>query len=759
MQKHYKNKHSVLEWKRFFINHGEIGHGGNSKIYKVVKKTDKSKKEVALKDPGKLTNIKNKRFLNEIKIVINEQTNFDGILPIIEYSASKDECYWYTMPIAIPIKEKLKDSSEDKIISAILDVAKTLKNLHAKKIFHRDIKPENLFYYNGKFCLGDFGLVHYPESEELTKNNKSLGPWATMAPEMRREPKNYDGEKADIYSLAKTLWILLCKKNNCFDGVYDYNDSSIALNDAEFKHPIVDIHLLLKDCTQHDPDKRPTMADFCNRLQAWLNDKDDYIINQAKEWLFIQNQLFLTPVTSVQWTNLDDIVNILQFVTKRSNLNHLFLPTGGGTDAEKVEKAYEKGHIFIYNIGTVIQLKPKNLYMECFTNPMYNYFLLEADNIEPICRENTNTSREYCAALPNGENIISDGINYGVYNYDSDEKLPQGTLIVNRYTGGKFLFTFKMYGYNSINSTYDARHNDATIQKFRKYMEVLEFTQKLYNDGDDDFREVLDKFYSINPFKQIDKPKKQINKRSVIDNKKNIEEFVAKNFKDWDFSDCIQKYVSINKNFPLHYYVEFRIPDTSFLNCRKQIFDPDKYLCKDGKIKEFKSLNDAAEDILFITSRQNCKEICEFCESKLKAIFDCVDLDIGYGVFFHKELIRNPQVSPSHLFNKAEIMELMKNADDRHYNTLVIDENGFLKIIQDDTEDAFLFPVRNSQWVAGNNYVGRHAFLDENYINDIYMYCLTAWLRYLETGKAQYSSECWINEDEKSLLKSIKNFY
>ena len=50
---------------------------------------------------------------------------------------------------------------------------------------------------------------------------------------------------------------------------------------------------------------------------------------------------------------------------------------------------------------------------------------------------------------------------------------------------------------------------------------------------------------------------------------------------------------------------------------------------------------------------------------------------IGYGVFFHKELIRNPQVSPSHLFNKAEIMELMKNADDRHYNTLVIDENGF----------------------------------------------------------------------------------
>ena len=757
MQKYYKNKQPVLEWKKFFINHGELGHGGNSKIYKVVKKSDENKKEVALKDPGNLTNIKKKRFLNEIKIVINEQTNFEGILPIIEYSKPEDKCYWYTMPIAVPIKEKLKDSSEDTIISAILEVAKTLKNLHAKKIFHRDIKPENLFYYNGKFCLGDFGLVHYPESEQLTKNNKSLGPWATMAPEMRREPKNYDGEKADIYSLAKTLWILLCKKDNCFDGVYDYNDTSIALNDTEFKHPIVDIHLLLKDCTHHDPDKRPTMADFCNRLQAWLNDKDNHIINQAKEWFFIQNQLFLTPVTSVKWTKLDDIVNILQFVTKRSNLNHLFLPTGGGIDAEKVEEAYEKGHIFIYNIGSVIQLKPKNLYMECFTNPAYNYFLLEAENIEPICKESDNTSREYCAALPNGEYVISDGINYGVYKYDSDEKLPKGTQIVVRYTGGKFLFTFKMFGYNKISGTYDARHNDATIQEFRKYMEIIEFTQKLYTSGDDDFRESLDKFYSINPFKQIDQPKKQINKSSVIDNKKDIEEFVSKNFKDWDFSDCIQKGTIINQNSPIHYYFKFSIPN--FMNYKQKMFGPYNYLCKDGKIKEFKSLNEAAEDALFITSRQNCKEICELCENKIKSIFNLVNLDFDYGLFFHNELIRNPQISPNHLLKKKEIRKLLKNADDRHHNTLVIDENGFPQIIQNDTEDVFLFPVRNSQWVAGNNYVGRHAFLDENYINDIYIYCLTAWLRYLETGKAQYSSECWINYDKKSLLKSIKNFY
>lgn len=759
MYKNYKNKHSALVWEKKFINYGELGHGGNSKIYKVIKKIDDTEKEIALKDPGYLNKIKKKRFLNEIKIVISEQTNCDGILPILEYSKPKDKCYWYTMPIATPIKEVLKDSSEDEIISAILEIAKTLKKLHAKRIFHRDIKPENLFYYNGKFCLGDFGLVHYPKSEQLTRNNKSLGPWATMAPEMRREPKNYDGEKADVYSLAKTLWILLCRKDNCFDGVYDYNDISIALNDAKFQKSIVDIHMLLNDCTQHDPDRRPTIADFCNRLQSWLNDKDNHIINQAKEWFFIQNQLFHTPVTSARWTDLDNIVKILQYVTKRRNLNHMFIPTGGGTDAEKVEKAYEKGHIFIYNIGQVIQLKPKNLYMECFTDPTYNYFLLEAEKIGPICKENNDTIREYCAALPNGEYVISDGISYGVYNYDSDKKLPQGTLLVERYTGGKFLFTFKMYGYNNINSTYDARHNDATIQEFRSYMEAIEFTQKLYVTGDNDFRKSLDEFYSRNLFKQTEQPKKQINKSSVIGDKKEIEEFVLKNFGDWDFSDCIQKNVAINQNSPMHYYFEFSASYASLLSWGQKMFGPYKYLCKDGKIKEFKSLNDASEDVLFVTSRQNCKEICELCESKLKTIFNSANLDIDYGVFFHKEFIRNPKISPKHLFDKDEIRKLLENADDRHDNTLVIDENGFLQIIQDNIKDVFLFPVRNSQWDAGNNYVGRHAHLDENYINDIYMYCLTAWLSYLETGEAQYLGEFDINYDEESLITSIKTFY
>lgn len=757
MSKNYNKRIPKLLWKKLYINLGELGHGGNSKVYKVIKKTDETKKAIALKDPGYLNKIKRKRFLNEIKIVVNEQTNFDGILPIIEYSKPEDKYYWYTMPIAIPAKEALKDCSEDKIISAILEIATTLKMLHAKKIFHRDIKPENLFYYNKKFCIGDFGLVHFPKSEQLTKNNKSLGPWATMAPEMRREPKNYDGEKADVYSLAKTLWILLCGRDTCFDGVYDYNDSTIALDDKKFKNSIVDIHLLLKDCTQHDPLLRPTMVDFVQKLESWLKNKDNDILNQAKEWNFIKNQLFIVPASTIRWTHLDDIVKVLTHVTKRKNLNHMLLPTGGGIDAEEIRLAYEKGSIFIYNIGSTIELKPKALYMECFKKPIYNYFLLDADTIKPI--QNGETEKELCAALPNGTHLISDGIIYGKYAYDSDEDLPQDTIIVERYLKGKFLFVFKMYGYNSIGATYDGRHNYATPEEFREYMEIIASTQRMYRQVDSNLRETLDKFYSINIFNPT--KKNEINKVYANTNDINIEDFVLKNFLQWDFSSCIKDAIN-SENSPVKYYLEFDYMRGHFSAFQRKVFGPHRYLCKDGKIKEFndvKNILDLKNEVLFTDTRDTCERIAKNCENLIQEIFSSSVKIKHNGLFFDKEFIRNQDIKPQHLFDRAEILTKIRNADDRQDNSLVIDENGFIQIIQDYKENVFLFPVRNSQWDAGNNYVGRHANLDEKYINDVYMYCLNAWLSYLDTGKIQYLNEFDINYDEESLIKSIKTFY
>lgn len=85
-----------------------------------------------------------------------------------------------------------------------------------------------------------------------------------MAPEMRYNAKNADGKKADVYSLAKTLWIVLTGVDHGFEGRYEEDDAIIGLrNDKRYKKEhLVELEILLKQATEYDPSLRPSMEIF-----------------------------------------------------------------------------------------------------------------------------------------------------------------------------------------------------------------------------------------------------------------------------------------------------------------------------------------------------------------------------------------------------------------------------------------------------------------------------------------------------------------
>ena len=284
--------------------------GGNGEVWE-VENFNKEKAAIKL-----LKTVKPKsyaRFKDEV-IVVRRNSDIKGLLPILDSRLPVDllgSIPWYVMPLATPLSKYLVDQNAIAVVQSFISLAATLIELHSREISHRDIKPGNLFQLNEGPCFGDFGLVEYPNKNDVTLKGESVGPIWTMAPEMRRNAEKANGIPADVYSMAKTLWIFLTKQSKGFDGQYS-KETMDAL--ANFQLTIYNAPLdnLLFDCTDNNPLKRPSIKEFQNRLKDWLLANEDFHTRNQLQWRDIQKEIFPyeIPMRAI-WDKVDSIVYIL----------------------------------------------------------------------------------------------------------------------------------------------------------------------------------------------------------------------------------------------------------------------------------------------------------------------------------------------------------------------------------------------------------------------------------------------------------------
>ncbi|MFG1611013.1 protein kinase [Actinoplanes sp. NPDC049265] len=223
------------------------------------------------------------RFRNEIGFLLTQRQR-PGVVPIVDHDLDSNGKVWYVMPLAVPLRDALEgDRATQGVVEAMAAISATLAALAEGGIAHRDLKPDNLFRLDRAWCIGDFGLVKYPNGTPLTRHGRKLGPADFMAPEMRECPDEADPAAADVYSFAKTLWVLVAGANIPFPGAHRADDEICRLTArVDYKYA-PELDLIIERSTARDPTSRPSMREVAEELSAMLKPPADQPIFASGE--------------------------------------------------------------------------------------------------------------------------------------------------------------------------------------------------------------------------------------------------------------------------------------------------------------------------------------------------------------------------------------------------------------------------------------------------------------------------------------------
>lgn len=456
-----------------------VGRGGNGKVYRV----ENSEGEFfAVKVLSRVKNNKAyKRFRDEIKI-LTQLEDVRGVIKIIEYNLprklNKGDVAYYVMPLAICLEDYLSGKRYEQFYNVILKLAETLVQLHDYGITHRDIKPENILVLNDRPVFSDFGLAHFPKKEKVSSLTEKIGAVWTIAPEMKRISSTAQFKKADIYSFAKTLWILITKQKLGFEGQYVEKSSisidnfvDLKINDhfgtfGEWRYEsLILLESLIKDSTDNNPENRPSALEFSRRLREWYNTSSVLEKRNNYEWEHCLTRIFPISIPeSSSWTNPEETHDILQLISKEyDQLNYAFLPEHGGIDIYKIDYAKEKNSLIINDYYIV---NPKRLIFESMGDLDFSYFFMQLNHVAPVDSKNKKQAREALYLNENG-----------------DYSLTKTTMRneVQRYLGGSFIITRKTSILNKIRGNFDGHlgvHHQKTPDQYKALVTRLVILSK-----------------------------------------------------------------------------------------------------------------------------------------------------------------------------------------------------------------------------------------------------------------------------------------
>lgn len=475
--------------KTYRRNKTALGNGGNGTVYIASYEGKKYALKVL---PKNTREIQRQRFFREMEF-LEENCDLSGIPTY--YGGVKQRHNlpsYYVMELGDTISSYLKDKPLNVVIRCIANLSKTLNKLKERGISHRDIKPENILIINNSPALCDFGLAHKAGIKRLTaEGDKQIGARMTMAPEMLRDPYHANYHQADSYSLAKTLWMLITKDENSFDGCYNTHSKESLWNyNVEVLGKMEE---LLSSCTSNNPKSRWNFSQFTTCCLEWLDIFDDEERRANEGWRQLKRRIFpYSQPTTASWEERSDILSILNLVLSHNCRNHSFFPNGGGLDLEAVKETHESGCIELQLSAHNLILKPKSL---SFYSPgtgdlaEQDYFLLEADELNFISEHRMKFEEILTELSP----LNYTDPNCAYWDDFNGKKLPPESRLVHRWSKGTFGIFLGKSAYNHYGVIVDGKTYDAYSAPHNSFAK-----EKLFSSFKKMFNQTPKEEYNIN---------------------------------------------------------------------------------------------------------------------------------------------------------------------------------------------------------------------------------------------------------------------
>lgn len=200
------------------------------------------------------------------------------------------------------------------------------------------------------------------------------------------------------------------------------------------------------------------------------------------------------------WTNLTDIINILNRIGEHKVSNYTFLPSGGGNELAGARASQEQGLVELFFDGSsrsATLVKPTSLTFHAVGDqPEWWYFRLETARFAPSdVYDHTDSTGELIPWSSNrevewsmqyvGEELVEvaptnyiDRSHWDMNFLGMDEDgyeipLPkEARLIIRKFNGGAYVIFPKFSTYN-LSGSFDPEHNKRSAEEFRQFIEII----------------------------------------------------------------------------------------------------------------------------------------------------------------------------------------------------------------------------------------------------------------------------------------------